>query len=171
MKSTLAILSLFLSFQILVGCSRSINTANNSNESLPVPSQSVDPDKASNDNADELAMLINLPFDPVEIAYRETNDKNTRNLTAVLRFSSAESDSITKKAEAIKPAQETQVKIQDWFPAELVDRGDVQLETTLPGKTYPANEFFKEPFNSGTLTRIGETDYFVLTMSATQPSS
>lgn len=172
MKSTLAILALFLSLQILVGCSNSKNTANNSNESLPIPSQSVDPEKAANDNADELALLINLPFEPVEIAYRESNDKNSRHLTAVLRFSSAEADSITAKADAIKPPQETQVKIEEWFPAELVDRGDVQLETTLPGKTYPANEFFKDPFNSGTLTRIGETDYFVLSMTAAgQPSS
>lgn len=171
MKVTLAILSLVLSLQIVSGCSTP-KAANNANESLPVPSQSVDPEKASNDNADELALLINLPYEPVELAYRETKANNSRTLTVVLRFSSAEADQITKKAEAVNPPVDTQVKIEDWFPAELVDRGDVQLETTLPGKTYSASEFAKEPFSSGLLTRIGETDYFVLVMAArAQPSS
>ena len=171
MKPTLAILTLFLSLQIFVGCSASKNT-NVSNESLPVPSQSVDPAKAANDNADELEMLINLPYQPVEVAYREDSANNSRNLTAVLRFSSAEADNIVKKAAAIKPPTETQIKIQDWFPVELVDRGDVQQATTLTGQTYPADEFFKAPFLNGTLSRIGETDYFVLVMTAEiQPSS
>jgi len=171
MKPTLAILSLFLSLQILVSCSTP-KTANVTNESLPTPSQSVDPAKAANDNADELELLINLPFQPVEIAYRDSTANNSRTLTAVLRFSNSEADAIVKKAAAVKPPAGAQVKIEDWFPAELVDRGDVELESTLQGLTYPADEFYKEPFTSGTLTRIGETDYFVLVMTAAaQPSS
>ncbi len=171
MRSKLAILLSIVSFLILAGCSAQA-PVENANESLPVPSQSIDPAKAANDNAEELGMLMNLPYEPVEAAFRETQG-NLRILTAVVRFSTAEADTITKKAEAVKPAEDTQVKVEEWFPSELVDRSDVQLEPTIPGKLYPADEFLKEPFTTGTMTRIGETDYFYIVMTATkaQPAS
>lgn len=166
MRSKLAILLSIVSFTIFAACSGQ-PTAENTNESLPVPSQSVDPAKAANDNAEELGMLITLPYEPVEVAFRESEGNTT--LTAVVRFSTAEADTITKKAEAVKPAEDTQVKVEEWFPSELVDRSDVQLEPTIPGKLYPANEFFKEPFTAGTVTRIGETDYFYIVLTAAKP--
>jgi hypothetical protein len=167
MRSKLAIFLFIISLLIFAGCSAQA-PAENTNESLPVPSQSIDPAKAANDNAEELGMLIKLPYEPVEVAFRES-EGNLRILTAVVRFSTAEADTITKKAEAVKPAEDTQVKVEEWFPPELVDRSDVQLEPTIPGKLYPATEFFKEPFTTGTMTRIGETDYFYIVLTAIRP--
>lgn len=167
MRSKLAILLSIVSFLSLAGCSAQA-PAENANESLPVPSQSIDPAKAANDNAEELGMLMNLPYAPVEVAFRESAG-NVRMVSAVVRFSTAEADTITKKAEAVKPAEDTRVKVEEWFPSELVDRSDVQLDPTIPGKLYPADEFFKEPFTTGTMTRIGETDYFYIVMTAAKP--
>ncbi len=126
---------------------------------------------------DEVALntLVNLPFEPKESVWREEKIEANANsnqepgeigskLTAVLRFSENEIGSLVGGSD--KAPFATELEAENWFPAELIAKGETSGDHTLKGTAYSAARFFKPPYTSGSLIRIKETDYFVLILQS-----
>lgn len=119
--------------------------------------------------------LINLPFKPVESVFRENevsaaSDSNRvpgptdRRLTVVLRFSEEDTIKVMEKIKGEKAPFDAVVEPETWFPAELRAKGDAAGDQQLKGKGYGAKPFTKTPWLNGSIVRVDETDYFVLTL-------
>lgn len=121
------------------------------------------------DDVEELERIIKLPFHPEEATWRET-DLNAPNgekkLTVVLKFLSQEANTIIAQAEKYKPAEALDIDAEDWFPAELIAQSQLSGDGNLKGKSYAANDFLEAPFTNGKITRIDDTDYFVLELTS-----
>ncbi len=125
------------------------------------------------DDAEELGKLINLQYETEEALWKiEPMVKNQNNdrvpgptdtkLIAVLKFKPADAQKIVEQAQNYKPAAETSISVEDWFPPELVAKSQESGDETIKGNVYAPNDFAQQPYQNGTLTRIAGTDYFVL---------
>lgn len=136
----------------------------------------VDPNaNVAEDNETELNNLVNLPFDPVENLYREDTQtdpsgNNTpapaRQLTAVLKFSDEDTEKLIEKLTSDGEGFESKIDSEPWFPAELIAKSQTSGDESIKGTGYKADLFYKPPFNSGSLTRVNDTNYFVLIVQA-----
>jgi hypothetical protein len=136
----------------------------------------VDPNaNNAKDNETELKSLVNLPFEPEENVYQEDNNKlttdgtnkptpetNVRKLTAVFKFSKDDSDALIKMLEEKGNGFESKIEPESWFPAELIAKSQMSGDESIKGTGYDASVFYKSPFNKGSITKINDTDYFVL---------
>ena len=130
------------------------------------------------DDVDELGTIIKLPIQPEEAVWREenqakdTNDNSVspaptdKKLVVVLRFSKEDAAKIVAQAEKYKPADREVINNENWFPSELTAQSQLSGDETLKGTTYAANDFLQTPYSDGKLTRIDETNYFVLELFA-----
>ncbi len=166
-----------LSGVLLFGaCSESIDVntnqaANNSNQT----GISNNNANIAKDDVAELSGLINSPFEFDDSSvWREVNSgtqnervpgPTDRKLIAVLKFTTQQADEIVKRAETYKPAVATQFEAESWFPAELIAQSQASGDETIKGNSYAANDFVKAPYTGGKLTRIVNTDYFVLELN------
>lgn len=139
----------------------------NSNSSLNASTNAV-----QHDNVEELANIIKLNILPDEATYIETNQANQNNaagnekkLVAVLKFSPENAAKVAAEAEKYKPAVPAEIGAENWFPAELVAQTQLTGNESLKGSTYAANDFFQSPYSNGKLTRITDTDYFILELT------
>lgn len=124
------------------------------------------------DDVAELSGLINSPFEIDDSSvWREVNlgtpnervpGPTDRKLIAVLKFKPEDADEIVKRAETYKPAVPAQFEAESWFPAELIAQSQASGDETIKGNSYAANDFVKTPYTGGKLTRIVNTDYFIL---------
>jgi hypothetical protein len=118
------------------------------------------------DDVEELGKIIKLPAAPAEAAYSEINvssgNPNAKKLVVILRFSTADANQIVAGAERYKPSAPADVDAEDWFPPELVAKSQETGDASLKGVEYAANDFLQPPYVNGSLTRINDTDYFVL---------
>jgi hypothetical protein len=157
--SAVAVVLLVLLLQILPGCSSPPNNNNTANTSAPAASQAV-----PKDNVDEFAMLVRLPIEPEEVVWKERPEQ--KSLTAVLRYSSENAAKMTAElAKNGKTIPET-LTVEPWYPNELIAQSEMTGESTLKGHSYPAESFLNPPYTKGTITRIDDTDYFVLQISS-----
>lgn len=121
------------------------------------------------DDVEELERIIKLPFHPEEAIWRETvleTPQDGKKLTVVLKFSTEEANKIVEQAEQYKSITDVEVDAEDWFPAELIAQSQISGDVNLKGKSYNANDFFQSPFSNGKITRINNTDYFVLELTS-----
>lgn len=131
------------------------------------------------DDVAELSRIINLPFEPDETSsvWREIvlNPQSNSDrvpgptdvkLIAVLKFKPEDAVEIVKKAETYKPSVPVSLDAENWFPAELIAKSQASGDETIKGNSYAANDFLKSPYTDGKLTRIVDTDYFVLELFA-----
>lgn len=119
---------------------------------------------ATKDDVEELGKIVRLPLSPVEATFRQEN--GGKKLTAVLKFSASDAANLVAQAGRHQPPSDSAVDAEDWFPAELVAQSQLSGDETLRGASFAANDFFQAPFESGKLTRVGETDYFILELAA-----
>lgn len=121
------------------------------------------------DDVEELERIIKLPFHPEEATWRET-DLNASNgekkITVVVQFLAEDANKIIAQAEKYKPATAADIDAEDWFPAELIAQSQLSGDGNLKGKSYAANDFLEAPFTNGKITRIENTDYFVLELTS-----
>ncbi len=89
-----------------------------------------------------------------------------KKLTAVVKFSSEASDNIVRQAESVKPLVAIEIDAETWFPAELVAQSQLSGDESLKGTSFAADNFLQPPYNQGKITRVNETDYFVLELTA-----
>ncbi len=120
------------------------------------------------DDIEELGKIIKLPFVPEEATYTEINlnDNNSaaknRKLVAVLKFSAQSANQIVAQAEKYNPPAPADIDAENWFPPELVAKSQETGDEFLKGAAYAANDFLQSPYINGRLTRINDTNYFVL---------
>lgn len=164
-------LASFIFLALLVtACGGGTETANEN--TVPFPKRQEAAEAAANNNSEELAMLIELPFEPTEVVWREIGGKPgeaapaERRLLAVMRFEPADAKKLTESASKNGEPAEGQIDVEDWFPQELVAKSELEPEAKLTGKKLGADSFFRQPYSSGTLIHLDDSDYFVLELRA-----
>ncbi len=177
MKKTIAVFC--LSFFFLCSCAKIENgdkSKNSPANQTASGAAEINDAQATKDDLEELEKIIKLPAAPEEATYRE-DDLNAQNkeqnanapaekrLTAVLKFSAQDASRIVEQAAKYKPAQASEIEAEDWFPAELVAQSQLSGDETLKGEMFAADDFFQPPYAHGNLTRIRNTNYFVLELS------
>ena len=162
------ILSLALSIFLLNACAG--NKTANTNSFAPTADSKTG--VVANDDIGELGKIIKLPVVPEEATYSEINlnnensATNKKKLVAVLKFSVEDANQIVAQAEKYNPPVPADIDAENWFPPELVAKSQETGDDFLKGVAYAANDFLQTPFINGKLTRINETNYFVLELSS-----
>ncbi len=160
-KSVL-ILSVIAGSVFIGACTSGLDlTANNTaaNVRAKVPEESL-----PKTNAEELGMLINLPYEVEDIVWEQ--DAAKRKITAILRFSTEDADKLAAEAEKFGPGRAITTSVETWYPDELIAQGEMSGDSTLKGTAFPANAFFQEPYAVGRITRVEGGDYFILEVSS-----
>ena len=145
----------------------------NANQAVNVTRKNI----YAKDDTVELGKVVNLPATPEESDWREepisvqqsgnqSPISNKRKLTAVLKFSAEDAQRIVEQAEKYDAPKSAAINTEDWFPAELIAQSQLSGDETLKGTAYAANDFILQPYTSGRIARIEETDYFVLELFA-----
>jgi hypothetical protein len=156
------ILALLSACTLISGCGGGANSNNVSNGL--VGNTANDASSSAKTNVEELGLLINMPYDAEEIVWKE--DTQHKKVIAVLRFSPEDSKKLVAEAEKIKTPEKVTLSTQTWFPPELIAQGGAGGEDTVEGRAYAANAFFQPPYSEGRITRVEDSDYFVLEVTA-----
>ena len=147
----------------LSSCSRS--DPSNSNAAGNAANQtSANSQKTSNDSAEELETLVQIPFEPEEVTWRQTETGGRKRIVAVLLLT-ADAHRLMTSKHTSTPV-DVQVNVEQWFPVELITMGESSGEMTIAGRSFPANEFYQDPFNAGSVVFIPETNYVVLDLQS-----
>jgi len=165
----LAFIILIESFSACTGNSADNLNANLTNQSANLKENA----NLANDNTENLKIIIKMPFEPEEAVWLEDsmNKRNVENrnfsagdkkLTAVLRFSAEDAVKVVAQAETYRQPSPTEFATEDWFPAELIAQSDLSGNETLKGIDYAATDFSQPPYIDGRLTRIENSNYFIL---------
>jgi hypothetical protein len=180
MKFTFVNLTAFLILAILFlsACSNGNPTnqasdlsVTNSNQNNAANGDNANPAK---DDIDELGKIIKLPLLPDEANYWEenvpesgVNEKSPANkkIVAVLKLSPENAAQLVGNIEKIKPPTDSDIDAESRFPAELIAQSQLSGDETLKGKSYAADDFLQAPYKTGKITRIENTDYFVLELT------
>lgn len=151
---------------LLAACGKGENSNQNTNQSGNGGANiKLNPPK---DDIEEFGKIVNLTLLPEEAVWRETNWQNKKKLLAVLKFSAQNAQTVAAQAEKLKPAAPSELDAEDWFPPELIAKSQESGNGALKGNAYAANDFFLNSYNNGKITRIGDTNYFVLELTANQ---
>lgn len=161
------VLTSFLSIQMLNGCSGGINNSNRNASAANVAAANAAESKTNTakDSAEELGLVVTLPFEPEEAAWKEVG-QNEKKLTAVLRFSLENTKKLLAQIEKQKPAEPVTISSEPWFPAELIALGELNGDDYLKGLAYSAQDFILSPYTGGRIVRVENTEYFVLELFA-----
>lgn len=150
----------------IISCSGT-NTSNTNVSSTAANQSSNSNTRAVKDDVAELSTMINFPEQPEEGVWREESvNQKGKKLTAVLKFSNEGVAKTIASAEKRKPAERTEVDVEEWFPEELTAQSQLSATETLKGNVYAANDFYNAPYTNGKLIRIQDTNYFVLELDA-----
>lgn len=155
---------ILISFFLFFACGK----AENANQKTNTANQAANTDSNANltqDDTEELGKIVSLPYVPEETTWRVTNSQNTKKLIAVLKFSVQDAQAIVAQAEKYKPAAPAELEAENWFPPELIAKSQESGDESLKGNAYAANDFISRDYKDAKLTRINETNYFVLELS------
>ncbi|MBK8464395.1 MAG: hypothetical protein IPL32_01060 [Chloracidobacterium sp.] len=157
------ILALFLSLGAFLGCQ---GGNNNPNANSAIVNPTLENANSAKTNVEELKLLVNVPYEleDEDIVWKENADR--KKLLAVIRFSTENANKIVAEAAIHQAPEYVTLSSEPWFPSELIAQSEMSGDDSLKGLAYAANSFFQEPYTSGRLVRIEDTDYFVLEMSA-----
>ena len=146
----------------LNGCGGSSNAGNSTSQPANQSNENANVPKT---NQEELSLLINVPFETEDIEWKD--DATKKEITAVLLFSSADANKTVADAEKIRPAEDVTTRVQSWFPQELIAQSEMGGgEDEVRGKAYAADQFYQEPYTTGRIIRVENTDYFIVELSA-----
>ncbi len=157
------ILALFLSAVSFSACGGGSKNDNASPAVNATNSVGENPNAAKT-NVEELGLLINVPYQAEDIVWKET--ATHKKLIAVFRFSTADANKLVAEAEKSEPPENVSVAVETWFPDDLTAQSEISGDNALKGRAYTAKAFYQEPYTSGKITRIEDTNYFVLELSA-----
>lgn len=121
----------------------------------------------SNDDAAALGAQVLLPIVPEEVVWREENVKNPddKKLTAVLKFTEEDAKNLVAQVEKHRPAEAVEIGTEQWFPAELIAQSQLSGNESLKGNAYAPTDFLQLPYKNGRLTKIENSNYFVLELA------
>ncbi len=169
-KTVLAILALILSNQMLIGCSNEPEA--NANQIVVNTRPAATPDPAREgvkENKDELAELIKLPYEPEDLVWKAfAPDKNGQRLLAVFQLLPDDSRKLADRLTKQSKGTSVKIKAEKWFPTELVTENEVTGEEGIVATSFPADDFFQQPYSEGTVSRVGTSDFYVLDLMARQ---
>src|SRR4051794_30849527 len=154
-----AILSLILVLQL--ACSSSYSNSANSASSA---NQKADNSNSARSNVEELGVLVNMPYETEDVVWKDFPEQ--KKVLAVLRFSPGVANKFVAQAEKGRKPNKVTVSSESWVSPELIAQSDVSGDNSIKGTAYAANEFLQPPYNEGQITRINDTDYFVLEVYA-----
>ena len=146
---------IFSSCSAPAGNSTSTNSEGNRVASVP---------KKANDKAEELGLLINFTLEPEDIVWQQVD--SPKKIVAVFRLDEEDTKKLVDQLAARSQGTAKSITVEDWFPAELIAGGETTGSSTVAGTTYPADDFYQPPYSQGTITRINNTDFFVLEIAA-----
>lgn len=157
----------------ILSCGGEPAAENQTNQNRTNTNQAKANTSSVKDGAESLQMVVNLPFEPQEVVWREEplgketeNSRlpslNEKKLTAVLLFRTEDAEKIVAQAQSYKPPASNEISPEDWFPAELVAQSQISGDETIKGTVYDAKDFFQAPYLDGKITRIENSNYFVL---------
>lgn len=170
-KQTKSLILAALFVFLLTNCGNLIKTDNVSNTNLRSNSETNKTMEVSND-IEKLGNVINFPVKPEKVVWQAVvrggestiPGPSDYELRAILTFSKADADKITKKAsEKETPRDIPTIPMYKFIPAELKDKlkkdGD---NYKFEGDLLDASEFYKSSFRDGYLVRIKDTNQFFL---------
>jgi hypothetical protein len=180
MKFTFVNLTAILIIAVLF--SSACNNNNPTNETSDLSARNTNQTNVANDgnanpakdDIDELGKIIKLPLLPEEANYWEENlttSGNNQNsaankkIVAVLKLSPENAAQLVENIEKIRPPTDSGIDAESRFPAELIAQSQLSGDETLKGKSYAADDFLQPPYKGGKITRIENTDYFVLELT------
>ncbi len=167
-KSIFFLLAL-IAAQILIGCGGSTQNGPNSNAvNQPANAAAAEPEKDGvKYNVEELGSLVKMPFEPEDLAWKEFNtNQQNRRLLAVFQLTPADAKKMLESASKIRPGKPVVLTTEKWFPTELVTQSEMSNDEGIQAMSYAADEFLQPPYNEGTLSRVDNTDFFVLELFA-----
>lgn len=175
-KQTSLILALIIGIQVMSGCSGPSGNANNAgpntNADTANANRAIEPGlEGAKDNAEELATLIKMPFEPEDLVWKESNtgnagEKQGRRLLAVFQFTPADAKKLIENGSKIRPGKPVTLSSEKWFPKELVTQNEISGDEGIRATSYAADDFFLPPYSEGTLSHVDNTDFFVLEVFA-----
>ena len=150
---------------LMTGCAS--NSPNITANSSVANSQAVNPadSNAVKDDLEDFRQIVKLPFEPEEVVWREESPDGKKKTTAVLRFAPPDTEKIAAQAGTYRAGTPAVIETETWFPAELIAQSQLSGDETVKGTTYAANDFLQPPYMNGKLTRIENSDYFVLELT------
>lgn len=158
-----AVFLLLLAIQILTNCSQPVTNGNIANGAPAANSSSISK-VVPKDNVEEFAILVNLPFEPDEVAWEEEPDN--KGMTAVIRFSPESASKMSAELAKLGAGTPETLSVEAWYPTELIAQGELSGESSIKSRSYPAESFLTPPYTKGKIARIENTDYFILRVSA-----
>lgn len=151
-----------------ISCTNSNSNVNSGNTAQSNTNVANSPAK---DDVSELLTIVRLPEVPEEVVWREeplgkTGDRvpgpNDRKLVAVLQYDAETAAKLVAQIEKNKQPEAAEIGAENWFPEELIAQSQVSGNEMLKGTAYGANDFFNMPYGNGKITRVENTNYFVL---------
>lgn len=164
-----ALIVVFLFIQLLSGCSTQSTNSNSTTNNANSRTASAEPEKEGvKDNAEELAALITFSLETEDLSWKEFPAKGDqrRRILAVFQLSPEDTKKLVERAARIRPAKQASLATEKWFPTELTTQSEMNSDEGIPAVSYAADEFYLEPFTEGTLSRVDNTDFFVLELFA-----
>lgn len=123
---------------------------------------SVSSASAAQTNAEELGVLIRLPFETEDVVWKQ--DGEGKRVIAVLRFSPSDAEKIVAESGG-QGSGVGSISVESWFPDELTAQAEMSGDNALKGVSYPATVFAQEPYSNGKVTRVAGTDYFIIELT------
>ena len=158
----LAALALLISTPFLQSCSsrgENGNVANATNGNSSIATHT-----GPKDNIDEFGLLVRLPAEPEEVAWEEKPEQ--KKLVAVIRFSPENAQKMAAEVAKNGNGSSEELTVESWYPNELIAQSELTGESSVKGQSYPAEPFLNPPYTKGKITRIENTDYFILQISS-----
>lgn len=149
-------LAFFMSIGLLVACGDGDSNSNTAYRPTAPNARQNEP----RTNAEELGMLIKMPYETEDIVWKEF--PNSNRIVAAIRFTTANANKIV--AESGGTPEGATVPVEPWFPDELIAQSEMSGDRSLKGTAFPATIFYQEPYTVGKVTRIEGTDYFIVDM-------
>lgn len=161
---TAVILALIFGIQAFNACSEPAANSNSASAKANTANASGPEKEGVKDNAEELGSLIKFPLEPEDLVWKEFPAKGNqkRRVLAVFQLLPDETKKLVEQASKIRPSKPVSIATEKWFPTELTTQSEMNSDEGIPAVSYAADEFFNEPFTEGSLSRVDNTDFFVL---------
>ena len=158
-----AIITLAISAVLFAaGCAGDASNSNTGNAAAPNTAANT---SKANTNAEELGLLINFGWETEDLAWKKDDARKT--LVAAFRLSPDDAKKLSEQLAAKGQGAPKEVAVEEWFPSELIAQGETSGgSSTVPATAFPAADLFQPPYTEGTISRVNETDYFIVELHA-----
>jgi hypothetical protein len=164
------ILALLAAVQLMSGCSgRPASSTNNAATAADQANanREIEPGmEGAKDNAEELAGLVKMPYEPEDLAWKEYSTAQGRRVLAVFQLTDDGARKLVEASSRVRPGRPVSITTEKWFPKELVTQSEMSGESGIQATSYAADEFLQLPFSEGSVSRVDNTNFFVLEVFA-----